>query len=179
MKIKILISGAFVAVAMIAVVSRAIWYSSDWRFVRRATGFEFPAGTEFLAQYDNAEWFVVSIARLPEDHLSEFAQRYRFSGVQRGALTYISARSLPPEYREVPKKDGVLGAKGENEYQAWEAILDPTTRRLWIHISYPDPGGFNPGHGKKPPNQALEPTTTAVTICAGAQLAPAVVVAHL
>ena len=31
----------------------------------------------------------------------------------------------------------------------------------------------------KLPNQALEPTTTAVTICAGAQLAPAVVVAHL
>ena len=31
----------------------------------------------------------------------------------------------------------------------------------------------------KRPNQALEPTTTAVTIRAGAQLAPAVVVAHL
>ena len=29
------------------------------------------------------------------------------------------------------------------------------------------------------PNQALEPTTTAVTICADAQIAPAVVVAHL
>ena len=32
---------------------------------------------------------------------------------------------------------------------------------------------------KKEPNQSLEPTTTAVTICAGAQLAPAAVVAHL
>ena len=31
----------------------------------------------------------------------------------------------------------------------------------------------------KEPNQALEPTTTAVTIRAGARLAPAVVVAHL
>ena len=29
------------------------------------------------------------------------------------------------------------------------------------------------------PNQALEPTTTAVTIRAGARLAPAAVVAHL
>ena len=32
---------------------------------------------------------------------------------------------------------------------------------------------------KKEPNQALEPTTPAVTTCADAQLAPAVVVAHL
>jgi hypothetical protein len=32
---------------------------------------------------------------------------------------------------------------------------------------------------KKEPNQALEPTTTAVTIRAAARLAPAAVVAHL
>jgi hypothetical protein len=32
---------------------------------------------------------------------------------------------------------------------------------------------------KKKPNQALEPTTTAVTIRADARLAPAAVVAHL
>ncbi len=32
---------------------------------------------------------------------------------------------------------------------------------------------------KEEPNQALEPTTTAVTIRADARLAPAVVVAHL
>ena len=31
----------------------------------------------------------------------------------------------------------------------------------------------------KPPNQSSEPTTTAVTICAAAQIAPAAVVAHL
>jgi hypothetical protein len=32
---------------------------------------------------------------------------------------------------------------------------------------------------KKTPNQPLEPTTMAVMICAGAQLTPAIVVAHL
>jgi len=34
-------------------------------------------------------------------------------------------------------------------------------------------------HPESEPNQSSEPTTTAVTICAAAQIAPAAVVAHL
>ena len=41
------------------------------------------------------------------------------------------------------------------------------------------PSMLSPFSNPPPPNQALEPTTTAVTIRAAARLAPAAVVAHL
>jgi len=121
---------------------------SDWSFVRQATGFDFPAGTEYLAQYDNAEWFVVSVVRLPADSVPAFVHKYRFAaGARRDTL---KASALPEKYRSIPDRGDVLSTNGRSEHQAWEAAFDPVTRLLWIDIDYPDWAGDHPGTAPQP-----------------------------
>lgn len=149
MKTKIII--AALAVLSVAVIA-AIWMrrSSEWDFVRTVTDFDFPAGTEYLAQYDNAEWFVVSVVRLPAGAVSKFVRDHHFTADGRHSMT--TALSLPEPYRTVPNRPDVLSTSGQNAYQAWDAVLDPRSGLLWIHVAYPDWSGDHPGTAPQPPN---------------------------
>lgn len=147
MKKKVLIVASLFA---LLAITAGLWMRRqfDWQFVGRVTGFAFPPGTEYLAQYDNAEWFVASVVRLPEDSISAFTREHRFATGERRSMA--TALSLPPKYREIPDRADVLRAQGQREYQAWEALLDPQSRLLWIQISYPDWGGTHPGTAPQP-----------------------------
>jgi hypothetical protein len=159
MKRKTLIAACILVVAAIITLNCAR-RQPDWQFVRRVTGFDFPAGTEYLAQYDNAEWFVVSVVRIPENSASSFVRAHRF--VTGGRREMIAALSLPEQYRVVPDRPDVLSASGQKEYQAWQALFDPRSRLMWIHVAYPDRAGDHPGTAPQPRNKASEPATTAV-----------------
>ena len=137
------------------------WNAPDWAFVRRVTGFQFPSGTKYLAQYDNAEWFVVSVLELPNGEIPAFANTHKFSPDDRKSIDTVL--SLPPEYRSIPVRPDVLTAAAQTEYQSWTAVLDPQTRLLWIQIIYPDWSGDHSGTApqprqKKEPNQPVQPT---------------------
>jgi hypothetical protein len=149
-KKKLLIVTALLAAA--AVVA-GIWTrrQSDWEFVCRVTGFNFPAGTEYLAQHDNAEWYIVSVVRLPESFIPEFIREHRLTTGKRVDLH--TAFSLPEKYRAVPDRSDVLSASAQKEYQAWQAILDPRSRLLWIQVTYPDFAGDHPGTAPQPTHQ--------------------------
>lgn len=154
MKKKALIITSLFAALAIAV---GLWMrrQSDWQFVGRVTGFVFPPGTEYLAQYDNAEWFIVSVVRLPADAISAFTREHRFVTGERSSVPTVL--SLPARYREIPDRPDLLRAQGQRGFQAWEALFDPRSRLLWIQITYPDWGGAHPGTAPQPnrekPNQ--------------------------
>lgn len=124
------------------------WRASDWAFVRQVTGFEFPDGTKYLAHYDNAEWFVMSVVELPEGEISAFERAHKFRTGDRARM--IVADSLPPKYRHVPDRPDILTAAARTEYQLWNAVLDPQSRLLWIQIIYPDWSGDHSGTAPQP-----------------------------
>lgn len=144
-----------IAIAALAIVAAALTFwmrdGSDWKFVRQVTGFEFPVGTEYLAQYDNSEWFVVSVVRLPEEAISEFIHDHRFIHGNRQSMTTTAA--LPAEYRDVPDRADVLHLEGRTDYQSWQSALDTRSRLLWIHITYPDWGGTHSGTAPQPQDE--------------------------
>ncbi|ATC63016.1 hypothetical protein CMV30_03015 [Nibricoccus aquaticus] len=174
---------AVTALAVVCVCAFAWkWNAPDWAFVRQVTGFHFPTGTKYLAQFDNAEWFVVSVVELPSGQIPAFANAHRFSLGDPKSID--TARSLPPKYRSIPVRPDILTADAQTEYQSWTAILDPQTRLLWIQIIYPDWSGDHSGTApqprqKKEPNQTLQPTPTSVTPRADARVAPSNAVPHL
>lgn len=134
-----------VVVAAVVVRSR---HQPDWEFVQRVMDYRFPDGTDFIAQYDNAEWYVISVVRLPVGAVSQFATS---RGLAQGVEHRIdTALSLPEPYRTIPKRPDILSAQGQTGYQAWTAVLDPESRYLWVHVTYPDHGGDHPGTAPQP-----------------------------
>jgi hypothetical protein len=171
--------GAILLVTIVAglVVFRRVALDG-WPFVERVTKLSLPPGTKRLAEYDNAEWFVVCVARIPPDLVGNFSREHGFVASGNTGFLSMSALGLPEPYRHLPSGDRVQMASGQTEYQSWEAILDRDSGLLWVHVSYPDPGGFNPGTGPNLPNKSLQPTATAVTPPAAQEIVPTVAVAE-
>jgi hypothetical protein len=157
---------------VVACVGAFIWKKSfsDWAFIKGVTGFQFPSDTQYLAQYDNAEWFIVSVVRVPEHAVSPFASQHKFRSGGRHDMAMVS--SLPIEYRHIPDHRDLLSAAGRTEYQSWEAVLDPQSRLLWIQVTYPDWAGDHSGTAPQLPNHTLVPAPISITTAAGAPVAP-------
>ena len=127
---------------------------ADWQFIRRVTNFEFPAGTEYLAKFDNAEWFIVAVVRLPKEEVAAFVQKYALGS--QTEFKYSNdlkslIRNLPQKYTEIPWGSGTLIVEGQTKYQYWESAVNLESGLLWIYINYPDWSGDHLGWGPQPP----------------------------
>jgi len=148
-KILIILVIALVALLTWRLIVRHNDEVAGWQFIRRVTGFEFPDGTKYLAQFDDAEMRIIGAAKLPREAALDFARKYAFGKEAQCIECKFYIQALPKQYQKISSAD-TLSAVGQTKFQSWEAILDSETGLLWIYIQYPDWSGDHSGWGPQP-----------------------------
>jgi len=157
---------AFWVVAVIATLAlqacSGLW---DWQ---EYTGLPIARGASNVHTYDDHEFCAIAHATLSEETLSRVLPRFKRFTPGEQSIPFATPEKLPhaehlPEQWQALAPGAELYEAGEcNGASNWYALLDRSSRSIWIEFTYVDPGDSPPGCGMTQRKKLLEDEREAV-----------------
>jgi hypothetical protein len=132
---------------------RAAWTERDLAFVASASGLPLPNRPRDTESYDNGQFAILVAIDLSPDERDAILRTGKLHHAAHGA-TRVTPQSpsdfrpinrLPAAVRVIHGVGDLYHGGGCSPHQAWTALLDKSSSRIWIEVMYPDWAGDDPG----------------------------------
>lgn len=167
--VLLMIAGVVCALTVVTLmVIAAIAAFNDLSEWEGFTGLSISNGASNVHTYDDAEFSAVAHVTLSAETLSRVLPRFERVTPGTRSTRFATPEKLP-HVEELPEAWRAL-APGAELYEAgeckggynWYALLDRSSRSLWIRLMYTDPSGMPPGCHSRPGEVLLEAERDAV-----------------